>query len=358
MNKSDLIRNSDILRGSISRKGYIRWWHSFVGVRPDTGETRTFFVEYSMINPALGGKRPLLGQHPRNRRAGIKPSYLNVRAGVLPNASDDGLLLQHYEAIDSLKITCDPFYMEIDNCSCSENHIAGALNITPAQASHRSLMTDSGIMEWNLEMHKEIACHIGGLGSALACIFHLLQDYWHGEGIRTLYRGNINLNGIVYEVTPETCCGYADKHWGRKCDRPHFQFASCNLHSERMDSQLKHCALAINSVRTNKLILQLNYRGEDFYFSHCRWETKITKKRFVWHIIAKNKNAIVKLSGTCLKENMMPLRFESPDGVYPASPLWIGGEGTGTIRLYRRMEEGREFIDTLTAENTLCFYQK
>ena len=53
-----------MLRGSLSKKGYMRWWHSFSGVQSETGETRTFFVEFFIINPDLGRSRPVLGQHP------------------------------------------------------------------------------------------------------------------------------------------------------------------------------------------------------------------------------------------------------------------------------------------------------
>lgn len=54
MNLSDLKRNAYMLRGSDAKRGYMRWWHSFQGICPTTQETRTFFVEYSILNPALG----------------------------------------------------------------------------------------------------------------------------------------------------------------------------------------------------------------------------------------------------------------------------------------------------------------
>mgnify|MGYP000808247107 FL=1 len=54
MNLSDLKRNAYMLRGSDAKRGYMRWWHSFQGICPTTQETRIFFVEYSILNPALG----------------------------------------------------------------------------------------------------------------------------------------------------------------------------------------------------------------------------------------------------------------------------------------------------------------
>ena len=83
-----------MLRGSDAKRGYMRWWHSFQGVCPTTQETRTFFVEYSILNPALGAAQPILGQHPYYRRHGMKPSYLCMKAGVFPKDGDGGLQLQ------------------------------------------------------------------------------------------------------------------------------------------------------------------------------------------------------------------------------------------------------------------------
>lgn len=100
MNISDLKRNAYMLRGSDAKRGYMRWWHSFQGVCPTTQETRTFFVEYSILNPALGAAQPILGQHPYYRRHGMKPSYLCVKAGVFPKDGDGGLQLQSYYPID------------------------------------------------------------------------------------------------------------------------------------------------------------------------------------------------------------------------------------------------------------------
>ena len=94
MNLSDLKRNAYMLRGSDAKRGYMRWWHSFQGICPTTQETRTFFVEYSILNPALGTSQPILGQHPYYKRHGLKPSYLCIKAGVFPEPGDSGLQLQ------------------------------------------------------------------------------------------------------------------------------------------------------------------------------------------------------------------------------------------------------------------------
>ena len=216
MNKFDSARNAYMLRGSLAKKGYLRWWHSFTGVQPDTGETRTFFVEYFIINPGLGREQPILGQHPYFRKRGMKPSYVMVKAGAFPDAyGNDGKQLHCFYPVTSLRVAQSPLHVEIEDCLFSENHIAGFVDVTKKEARHRSLMTDAGYMEWDLEIHKAIACHTGAIANRFFCALNALESFWHGEGIRTLFRGTVTLDGIRYEISPEDCYGYADTRRSR-----------------------------------------------------------------------------------------------------------------------------------------------
>ena len=90
MNKHDLTRNYFMLNGKLARQGYDWWWHNFTGFNPETGEERTFFIEYFTCNPALadinGDTEPILGQLAENKSKGIKPSYLMVKCGWWGNS--------------------------------------------------------------------------------------------------------------------------------------------------------------------------------------------------------------------------------------------------------------------------------
>ena len=347
MNLSDLKRNAYMLRGSDAKRGYMRWWHSFQGICPTTQETRTFFVEYSILNPALGTSQPILGQHPYYKRHGLKPSYLCIKAGVFPEPGDSGLQLQAYYPLTSLQVAQDPFYMQFEDCVYSENRISGSIDISDEVARHRSLMTDAGSFIWDLEVHKAVACHTGYIANAFFTAVHALESFWHGEGIRTFFRGTIILNGVTYEVTPETSYGYADKHWGRSYNQP------C-------------CPKFLFFPMRRRILMQLTYTGEDFEYhfgrpltlSRCKWKVKETNKRFIWHFKAQNRTSVVRISGSCSKEQMMPLLYESPDGKVSDIPLWEGGNATGTIELYRRIGGSLELIDRLQFENGLCAYQR
>lgn len=374
MNQSDLDRNAYMLRGSLARRGYMCWHHSFRGVQPDTQETRTFFVEYFIMNPALGGNQPILGQHPYFKKRGMKPSYVLVKAGVFPDENGEGgRQLNAFYPLTSLKSTKDPFILQVEDCFYSENHISGFIEVTREESRHRSFMTDPGYMEWDLEVHKAVACHTGMIANPFFSALNALTSFWHGEGIRTFYRGSISLDGIPYEVVPESCYGYADKHWGRKFNHPLLRFTSCHLVSKRTGKELKHSALAIDGCSPKflcfplrrRLLIQLTYMGEDFEFhfarrknpSRCKWKVKETNKRYIWQIMSQNRDAVIKVSGSCTKERMMELTYESPDGELSPLPLLGGGAGMGTVEIYRLVSGTAQLVDTLTIEDAFCEYQ-
>ena len=133
-----------MLRGSLARKGYMRWWHSFSGVQSQTGETRTFFIEFFIINPYLYNPgllnrsdqvpydQPVLGRHPYYRKRGLRPSYVMIKAGVFPDSEGNGGKQLHaFYPVSDLLVTSRPLVMQIGNCFYSEERIAGSVDVSP-----------------------------------------------------------------------------------------------------------------------------------------------------------------------------------------------------------------------------------
>lgn len=374
MNHSDLKKNSYMLRGSIAKHGFERWFHSFIGVNSRTGEQRTFFIEYRIVNPALSAEQPIIAQHPYFKKRGMKPSYVLVNAGVLPTADGkDGIQLNAFYSVNEIKTAANPFVIQTPDSFYSENSLSGYIDISIAEASNPFLMTDAGYMEWELEVHKAVSCDMGFITSAPATALGMLSSFWHAEGIRSFYNGNIVLNGAEYTVTPDTCFGYADKHWGRTFDSPLLLLTTAHLSSDRSDRTFRHSALAVNGCfprflfipLKRRLMIQLTYMGEDFEYnfakiscmSKCRWRTKETNKRYIWHIKAQNKNSVIKISLNCTKSRIMELLYETPDGELTDKPLLCGAGGTGSVEIYRKEGRALELLDTLRAEDVLCMYQ-
>ncbi len=371
MNRSDLKRNSYIPRGFLAKKGYVRWWHSFSGTQTQTGETRTFFVEFFLVNPGLGANQPILGQHPYFRKRGMRPSYLMVKAGVFPDKDGNGGRQLHaFYPVSALRATGSPLVMQVKDggqiaCLYSEDKIFGMVDVTFQEARHRSFMTQAGRMEWDVEVRKAVSCHTGIFGGRLLQALNALDSYWHGEGVRSFFQGSVTLDGVTYEVSPESSFGYADKHWGRSFNKPWFQLSCGKLTSQRTGNQLRHSVLALNGFcprflwlpLRHKLMLQVTYMGEDFQFTRCKCEVKESGRRYIWHILAQNKNAVAKISASCTKEEMLSLQYEDPEGKKPKLPLRAGAGGLGTLQLYHRVAGGRQLLDTLKLEDALCIYQ-
>ncbi len=371
MNLSDLTKNACMLHGSHAKRGYMRWWHSFCGTQPESGEVRTFFIEFFIINPGLGGSQPILGRHPYYKKRGMKPSYVMVKAGVFPGKEGGGGRQLHaFYPISALEATGCPLIMQVGEegagrCLYSEDRLKGSVEVDPSEARRRFFMSDAGCMEWDLKIQKAVSCNMGVLSGTLSRAFHLLENYWHGEGVRSFFEGFVLLDGVAYEVVPESSFGYADKHWGRSTNVPWLQFSCGRLQSQRVGETLRHSVLAMKDFsprflffpRRRRLFLQLTYMGEDFEFTRCKWETKETNKRFIWRVLAKNKTAVVKVTGSCRKEEMLCLKYESPDADWDRCPFFAGGGGTGTIQIFRRLSGERELLDTLKLEDALCLYR-
>ncbi len=384
MNISDLSRNAHLLCGSLSKKGYMRWFHSFSATQPETGERRVFFIEYLIMNPSLGGSKPILGQLPANRKKGIRPSYLMMKVGAYPgDGGAPAIQLHQFYPLTELKVALNPFVLQFGENFFSEQYIFGCVNVSHKDARRKINMTDEGCIEWDLKIRKSIACHTGRLADVFRSAANALETFWHGEGIKAQYQGIITLDGVTYEVTPKESYGYADKHWGSSFPSPWLQLASSHLTSERTGRELKHSAFAVDGCHSRflwfrlkqKLLLQLTYEGEDFEFNfspfsrQCKWNVKRTNKRLIWQIVAQNKDAVIKVTLHSFLWEMMRFHYEDPTGQRPDEVL-AGGNGCGKILLYRRIDSDgedtisnthtnqshKELIDTLYLDNVLSIY--
>ena len=71
-----------MLKGRLAKKGYDWWWHSFTAQHAETGERKSFYIEYFLCNPALAQKEPVLvWNDPEGRKAGNRPSYCMINVG-------------------------------------------------------------------------------------------------------------------------------------------------------------------------------------------------------------------------------------------------------------------------------------
>ena len=359
-----------MLTGSLARKGYDWWWHSFTGIDPDTGAEQPFFIEFFLCNPALGGSEPILGQLPANQAAGRRPSYLMVKAGAWGAAHK--CQLHRFFGWDEVALHAGaPYEVCADDCYASDTRLLGSISISEEEAqAHPEWMCDAGSMSWDLTLDKKVAFNVGyGAGGFFRAI-KAFEMYWHAEGMKTLFSGTVTLNGHRYEIRPETSYGYADKNWGRNFTSPWVWLSSCNLTSRLTGRKLENSVFDIGGGRPKVFFVPLNrkllsafyYEGQCYEFNFSKFWTgtktefseEETETEVIWHVRQENHKAIMETEVRAAKADLLLVNYESPDGARRHRRLWNGGNGTGTVKLYLKKHGTTTLLDDLTATNIGC----
>ena len=370
-NHPDISRNACMLRGSLRHKGYDWWWHSFTAQDAETGEDKPFFVEFFLCNPALAEDEPVLGQLSSNRASGKRPSYLMVKAGTW---GENKCQLHRFFAWRNVELHGDaPYSIQAGDCFASENMLRGSISISPEDAaSHPEWMCDSGCLSWNLTLDKQIAFNVGYGACKPLRDAEAFAMYWHAEGMKTVYSGELLLNGRRYTVSPEKSFGYADKNWGRDFTSPWVWLASSCLTSKKSGKRLGNSAFDIGGGRPIIYFVPLDrrllgvfwYEGKeyDFNFSHF-WLNVKTEFSFreedelvVWRVRQEHVHAAMETAIFCRKKDMLFVNYEAPDGSRKHNSLWNGGNGWGTIRLYDKDGNHFSLVDEIEATHVGCEY--
>lgn len=370
-NKHDLDRNACMLRGPLAHHGYDWWWHSFTAQDKETGEDKAFFIEYFLCNPALAEDQPVFGQLPENRKAGKYPSYLMVKAGTW---GEEHFQIHRFFAWKDVKLHGEaPYKIKADDCFASENHLKGSVKVTKDEAAmHPEWMSDAGDMTWDLRIDKKIAFNVGYGASTPFRIAEAFAMYWHAEGMKSTYEGEITCNGRKYIVTPEKSYGYADKNWGRDFTSPWVWLSSNCLISKKTGQKLNDSVFDIGGGRPKIYFVPLDrrllgvfyYEGKEYDFNFSKLHLKVkTDFKFeekedlvIWRVRQENIHAVMETEIYCKKKDMILVNYEAPDGSKRHNKLWNGGNGWGTVKLYDK-EDGKEvLVDEIEASHVGCEY--
>ena len=370
-NKSDLKRNGFMLDGPFAKKGYDWWWHSFTAIDAENGEEKSFFIEFYTCNPALGGKDPVFGQLPENQEKGIRPSYLMVKAGCW---GEDACQLHRFFGWQDVRVhSRAPYYISADDCYASDNLLKGHISLSEEEVkAHPEYMSDAGEMSWELTVDKQIAFNVGYGASSFFRLIKAFEMYWHAEGMKTVYSGEIRFNGRKYIVLPELCYGYADKNWGRDFTSPWVWLSANALFSARENRMLANSVFDIGGgcpkvyfvPLKRKLLGALYYEGREFEFNFSKFwtrpktqfESHQDDEKVYWHVVQENRTHVMETDIECLKKDMLKINYEAPNGRKRHNNLYNGGTGTGTVRLYVKTAEGRELIDGFSVTHCGCEY--
>lgn len=370
MNKSDIRRNLYMLKGSLAKNGYDWWWHSFTGYHRESGEPRTFFIEYFVCNPALGGDIAVLGQLPQNKHDGVKPSYAMVKVGVWGKGARQ---INNFYPISQFSSEKKRLNIKMGMCTLTEHHMTGSCMVTQQQSEeHPEYMSDVGEMSWNISINKKIAYHVGYGASTFFRAINAFEMFWHAEGIKTEYAGEVIFEGEPYDIIADKSYGYADKNWGADFTSPWLWISSCNMRSLLSGNILHNSAIEFGGGRPKiygcsldrKLLGGLYYEGQMYDYNFTKFWTR-SKVKFsfsegtlenAWNIEAQNRNSVMELSLACPADEMLFINYESPNGQKLHNRLWNGGTGYGTIKLYRKQGKEKILVDHIEIRNIGCEY--
>ena len=366
-NKHEIERDACQLFGGQAKCGYDWWWHSLTARHAETGEEKPFFIEFFVCNPAHGKDEPVFGQLAENKANGIQPSYLMVKAG---SWGEDAAQLHRFFGWKQIELQGKaPYQVKADDCYVSETEIRGSAKVTEEEAkAHPEYMCEAGEMSWNLKIDKKVAFNVGYGAGKIFRTLQLFEMFWHAEGMKTQYSGEIIWNGQKYLVTPETSFGYADKNWGKDFTSPWVWLSSNNLTSKLTGKKLEDSVFDIGGgcpkvgpvALKRKLLSAFWYEGKAYEFNFSKFWTftrtkfdcRETDTQIIWHVEQKTWLNRMVTDITCEKKDMLLVNYEAPNGKKLHNRLWNGGNGRGTVKLYRR----GKLIDEIAAENIGCEY--
>ncbi len=365
-NKSDKRRNQMMLTGKFKRQGYDWWWHSFTARNEKTGEEKAFFVEFYLTNIALSPNKVVHGEEGKN-----KPSYLMVNVGTW---GENKKQLHRFFPLSEVKIHPKaPYSIDAGNCHCSEEEIYGEVNVTKEESEqHPEYLSDSGSISFHLKMEKKLTFNVGYGAGSLFRALKAFEMYWHVEGLKTLYEGEVILDGERYIVSKENSYGYQDKNWGSNYTSPWVWLNSNHLYSRTLKKELENSAFDIGGGKPKvfhislprKLLGVMYYEGKEMEFNFSKFwmgvktefDTKEDEEKFYWHVRQENHHYVMDTCIEANKKDLLFINYEDPLGKQRFHHLYNGGCGTGLVKLYQKKEKQLILIDEIEARNCGCEY--
>ena len=364
-------RNGYMLGGSLRNHGYDWWWHSLVGVHAQSGAKRPFFIEYYVINPALGEDKPILGQLPANQAAGIKPAYAMIKAGAW--GKDMAVQINNFYGTAEFTADANHMNVRIGPHTATETHLKGAVAVSAADAAaHPEFMCEAGTMSWDLRAEKDLTYNVGPGASRPMRALEAFKMFWHVQGMLTRYEGEIVFNGETYIVSPETSSGYQDKNWGSDYTNP-WVWLNCNTFvSRETGQQLLRTSLDVGGGTSvlfgtrlpSKLLIAFYHEGELYEFNFSKLHTRpwqqfnvtLDETTMRWEILATTRKAKIEIDFSCPRSHMLLVNYENPAGEKNHNQLWNGGHASGIVNLYRRLNRDYALIDSFDGELGGCEY--
>lgn len=385
MAASKIRRNERLrLKGSLRKSGFDRWRFVVNGASRVSGEEKAFFIEFYTVNPALSPDECVLGFKNRFNKSAedfqyvlagtdsarslesqvfVTPSFLMVRAGVLARG---GVYMNSYYPAEALLAKDKEHIISVSpktegGCILTENYTAGSVKVTKADLTeHPEFLGGTGALSWKLRFSRPVS---------FSPDYHGKDTHWACMGGKADFAGSVVFNGEEFLVSPKNSFGYYDKNWGRDFSSPYFHLSSSNITSAISGKLLERSAFAAQGEYRDKLSVLISIEGKNIEFhadrlkkfsvSYDCQETAGAEDeglKLHWSVSVHDRRHVVDIDIFCSTKDMFLRDFESPCGGRKVMRVLAGGNGTGRIKIYRKMKKSLELIEQADIAKCVCEY--
>ena len=139
--------------------------------------------DYYMLKGSLAQSEPVIVWNDGGRKAGKRSSlgFFGGRERAAPL----------FSPWSQVSIPMDvPLNLKGGDCTCTEAHMTGHVRVTPEEATaHPEWMSDDGELEWDLDIQKLVAYHVGYGASKFFRTLNVFEMFWYAEGMKTAFSG-------------------------------------------------------------------------------------------------------------------------------------------------------------------------
>lgn len=385
MNSNKIRRKEKIkLNGSYKKSGFDRWRLVTNGVNYVTGEEKTFFIEFYVVNPSRSLDEAVLGFKNRynktvsdlqfalaNSEAAksltsqvfVTPSFFMVRAGILSSGARH---MNSYYPCSAVDFDSKEYILSLDQKKYTNIVLADSFTVGSIEVSEKDLianpefMCNPGKISWNLQFEKSISF-------STDCICKSVN--WSVLGGHTDFSGTIIYNDEEFSVVPKKSFGYYDKNWGKDFISPFFHISSSSITSVITGKLFEKSAVVAQGEYNNRLCILIDLDGEIVEFNAAKRKNYKVSFDFMevpveegadhkvhWTISVQNRKYVADIDIYCNEKDMFLRDYESPEGGRKVLKVLGSGLGAGTLKLYKMHKKALELIEQAKITKCVCEY--
>lgn len=365
VSKKALRRNEYKLKGSLRKCGFDRWRYVFNAVNPASGDERNFFIELSILNPAVSPQDAVVYESqvekmddsdlqaalsgnfdPQEHYEQVVPSYCCVRAGILgrrPRA------LAKCFPCDDFILQKNGADVQVGECLFSYSELSGSLTVTKTDlVKNPQPKSDDGRMSWNLKYERVFDTKP---------VISKNNISWSATGIYTEFSGTVKFDGVEYIVSPESSFGYTDKIWGSDFPFPFVHISCPRLTSVFTGRPMPNSGFAVEGEFDGNCASSAKFLDDEYSFGRGKKIKKFTSiwscvrtpsnsgsEELHWSVSLNSKKYILDIDVFCDVSELIVKEYSMTHGHGDVLRVLGGASAMGEIRLYRQRHKTLELI--------------